>query len=207
MGIFIYFVCFVYRVKCEDYSSPRNPSKIKKHKTYKTQRHEQCKLLKQKKKRERTSEKRIEGKQICMQKTENARVWLYFTGEHDISWIMLKVRGCLFSRAILTPLVQGQYVVMARQRQQPLFYFSFSSIYSDPTEQMYLTFFFTLICYSTISLLELSFYSSFCIFVSISNNFCDVFHIHIHDSLCIFFYFTKSRNAGNAICMAAKKNG
>lgn len=54
---------------------------------------------------------------------------------------MLKVRGCLFSRAILTLLVQGQYVVMARQRQQPLFYFSFSSIYSDPTEQMYLTFF------------------------------------------------------------------
>lgn len=51
MGIFIYFVCFVYRVKCEDYSSPRNPSKIKKNKTYKTHRHEQCKLLKQKKKK------------------------------------------------------------------------------------------------------------------------------------------------------------
>lgn len=48
------------------------------------------------------------------------------------------------------------------------FYFSFSSIYSYPTEQMYLTFFLlSLICYSAISLLELSFYSS-------------IFHIYIY---------------------------
>lgn len=64
-------------------------------------------------------------------------------------------RALFFLSLLLTLLAQGPVCCDGATTATNSFYFSFSSIYSYPAEQMYLTFFF--ICHSTISLSELSF--------------------------------------------------
>lgn len=131
-----------------------------------------------------------------------SRTW-HFMNYVKSTWMSL-------SRALfLTWLVQGQCVVLARQRQQPLFYISFSSIYSYSTEQMYLTFFHLPFDHFSFGvIIPLLFFPS-CLYPFQTISLTCFIHARcsVHVFFRIRFVVATSQNEKNESRMLAEKNG
>lgn len=105
-------------------------------------------------------------------------------------------RALFFLSLLLTLLAQGPVCCDGATTATNSFYFSFSSIYSYPAEQMYLTFFF--ICHSTISLSELSFRRVF-FFSSLS-------HVCIHFKQFFVTCFIHARRSSSLSLSISSSN-